>query len=200
MTTKCLPKRQDLKKINRKYHFSRHQKRKILGQKMKRTQVQPQRRWWRITRSQQKQGTRKFQSRWASLYTWLTYDKDKNKMYCSKCISIGANNTMTAGCDSFKTSSLTFGMQLVQITRFIASRIAQNCWKSFSGREPPYPGLMAHYFWWWWAKGPSSSKARVISVLVMNLPVPHVVYWTYYKLACATCGILNLLQTCLCHM
>jgi hypothetical protein len=28
----------------------------------------------------------KFQSRWASLYTWLTYDNDKNKMYCSKCI------------------------------------------------------------------------------------------------------------------
>jgi hypothetical protein len=27
-----------------------------------------------------------------------------------------------------------------------------------------------------------------------------VVYWTYYKLACATCGILNLLQTGLCHM
>ena len=69
----------------------------------------------------------KFQSRWASLYTWLTYDKDKNKMYCSKCISIGANNTMTDGCDNFKTSSFTIGMQLVQITRFIASRIAQNC-------------------------------------------------------------------------
>ena len=32
----------------------------------------------------------KFKSRWASLYMWLTYDKDKNKMYCSKCISIGA--------------------------------------------------------------------------------------------------------------
>ena len=26
----------------------------------------------------------KFQSRWASLYTWLAYDKDKNKMYWSK--------------------------------------------------------------------------------------------------------------------
>jgi hypothetical protein len=51
-------------------------------------------------------------------------DKDKSKMYCSKCISIGANNTMTAGCDNFKTSSLAIGMQLVQITRFIASRIA----------------------------------------------------------------------------
>jgi hypothetical protein len=38
----------------------------------------------------------KFQSCWASLYTWLRYDKDKNKMYCSKCISIGANNTVTA--------------------------------------------------------------------------------------------------------
>jgi hypothetical protein len=62
----------------------------------------------------------KFQSHWASLYTWLTYDKDKNKMYCSKWISIGANNTMTAGCDNFKPSSLTIGMQLVQITRFIA--------------------------------------------------------------------------------
>ena len=36
----------------------------------------------------------KLHSRWASLYTWLTYDKDKNKVYCSKCISIGANNTM----------------------------------------------------------------------------------------------------------
>jgi hypothetical protein len=34
----------------------------------------------------------KFQSRWASLYTWLTYDKDKNKMYCNKCISICAMN------------------------------------------------------------------------------------------------------------
>jgi hypothetical protein len=30
-----------------------------------------------------------------------------------ECISIGANNTMTAGCDNFKTSSLTIGMQLV---------------------------------------------------------------------------------------
>jgi phosphoenolpyruvate synthase/pyruvate phosphate dikinase len=65
----------------------------------------------------------KFQSRWASLYTWLTYDKDKNKMYCTKYISIRANNTITAGWDYFKTS------QLVQITRFIASRIAQNCLK-----------------------------------------------------------------------
>ena len=35
--------------------------------------------------------------------------------------------------------------------------------------------------------------------LITNLSVPHVVYWTYYKLACATCGILNLLQTCLCN-
>jgi hypothetical protein len=39
----------------------------------------------------------------------LTYVKDKNKMYCSKCISIGANNTITAGCDNFKTSSLAIG-------------------------------------------------------------------------------------------
>jgi hypothetical protein len=44
-------------------------------------------------------------------------------MYCSKCISIGANDTITAGCDNFKTSSFTIGMQLVQITRFIASRM-----------------------------------------------------------------------------
>ena len=44
MTTKCLPKRQDLKNITRKYNFSRPQRRKILGQKMKRTQVQLQRR------------------------------------------------------------------------------------------------------------------------------------------------------------
>ena len=36
--------------------------------------------------------------------------------------------------------------------------------------------------------------------LITNLSVPHVIYWTYYKLACVTCGIMNLLQTCLCHM
>ena len=30
----------------------------------------------------------KFQSRWASLYTWLTYDKNKNKMYCSKLVKL----------------------------------------------------------------------------------------------------------------
>jgi hypothetical protein len=44
-------------------------------------------------------------------------------MYCTKCISIGANNTKTAGWDNFKTSSFTIGMQLVQITRFIASEL-----------------------------------------------------------------------------
>jgi hypothetical protein len=30
----------------------------------------------------------KFPTRWSSLYTWLTYDKDKNKMYCSKLLKI----------------------------------------------------------------------------------------------------------------
>ena len=59
----------------------------------------------------------KFQSCWASLYTWLTYNNDKNQMYCSKCISIGANNTMIAGCDNFKTSSLPIVMQLVLTTK-----------------------------------------------------------------------------------
>jgi hypothetical protein len=73
---------------------------------------------------------------------WLTY-KDKNKMYCSKCNSIGANNTMTAGSDNFKTSSLTIGMQLVQITKIQGSlplellRIAEN---RFRAEGPPYHG------------------------------------------------------------
>ena len=83
-----------------KYHFSRRQRRKILGQKMKQTQVQPQANEpievdddvsHEASKNKEQE---KFQSRWASLYTWLTYDKDKNKMYCSKCISIGANNTI----------------------------------------------------------------------------------------------------------
>ena len=104
MTTNCLPKRLDLKKINRKYHFSRRQRRKILGQKMKQTQVQPQTEANEPIEvnddvsheASENKEHGKFQSRWASLYIWLTYRKDKNKMYCSKCISIGANNTMTA--------------------------------------------------------------------------------------------------------
>jgi hypothetical protein len=32
----------------------------------------------------------KFLSSWSSLYTWLTYDKDKNKMYCGKLLKIDA--------------------------------------------------------------------------------------------------------------
>ena len=60
------------------------------------------------TENKHEKEQRKFQSRWASLYnTWLTYDREKNKMFCTKCISIGANNTMTVGCDNFKTSTLT---------------------------------------------------------------------------------------------
>jgi hypothetical protein len=65
-----------------------------------------------------------FSPRWDSLYTWLAYNKDKNKMYCSKLL------------------------------------------KFVFGLGSPYPGLMAHYFWW--AFGPSSSKARVISVWVIS--------------------------------
>jgi hypothetical protein len=131
MTTKCLPKRQDLKKINRKYHFSRCQRRKILESEDEtdtgttteaNEPIEVDDDVLHEASENKEQG--KFQSHWASLYTWLIYDKDKNKMYCSKWISIGTNNTMTAGCDNFKTSSLTIGMQLVQITRFIASRIA----------------------------------------------------------------------------
>jgi hypothetical protein len=53
----------------------------------------------------------------------VSHEASENK----ESISIGANNTITAGWDNFKTSSFTIGMQLVQITRFIASRIAQNC-------------------------------------------------------------------------
>jgi hypothetical protein len=40
---------------------------------MKQTQVQPQRRWWRITRSQQKQGTRKVS---VPLDDWFTFSPD----------------------------------------------------------------------------------------------------------------------------
>jgi hypothetical protein len=60
-------------------------------------------------------------------------------MYCSKCISIGANNTMTVGCDNCKASSLTIGMQLVQIIRFIASRIAQIAENRFRAGGPHTP-------------------------------------------------------------
>ena len=77
MITKCLPKRQDLKKINRKYHFSRRQRRKILGQKMKRTRVQPIEVDDDVSHEASENKEKgKFQSHWASLYTWLTYDKD----------------------------------------------------------------------------------------------------------------------------
>jgi hypothetical protein len=36
----------------------------------------------------------KFQSHWASLYTWLTYNNDKNQMYCSKLPSCARKYTV----------------------------------------------------------------------------------------------------------
>jgi hypothetical protein len=150
MTTKCLPKRQNLKKNQPKISFfTTSEKENPWSEDETDTgttteanePIEVDDDVSHKASENKEQG--KFQSHWVSLYTWLTYDKDTNKMYCSKCISIGANNTMTAGCDNFKTSSLTIGMQLVQITRFIASKIAAN---RFRARRPPYPGLMAHYF------------------------------------------------------
>jgi hypothetical protein len=120
LTTKCLPKRQDLKKKQPKISFfTTSEKENPWSEDETDTgttteanePIEVDDDVSHEASENKEQG--KFQPRWASLYTWLTYDKDKNKMYCSKCISIGANNTMTAGCDNFKTSSLTIAMQLV---------------------------------------------------------------------------------------
>ena len=45
--------------------------------------------------------SRRFQSRWAQQYPWLTYDSDKKKMFCQLCIDAGLSNDMTNGTDNW---------------------------------------------------------------------------------------------------
>jgi hypothetical protein len=87
MTTKCLPKRQDLNKNQPKISFFTTSEKENpwsedetdTGTTTEANEVDDD--LSHEASENKKKG--KFQSRWASLYTWLAYDKDKNKMYCS---------------------------------------------------------------------------------------------------------------------
>jgi hypothetical protein len=79
MTAKCLPKWQDLNKINRKYHFSRTSEKKNpwsedemdTGTTTEANEpIEVDDDVSHETSENKEQG--KFQSCWASLYTWLT--------------------------------------------------------------------------------------------------------------------------------
>ena len=61
---------------------------------------------------------RKFQSKWLTLWPWLTFED--GAMYCKLCLKKGKKNTMTAGCKSFKTSSLTRHEELTDHKHAIA--------------------------------------------------------------------------------
>ena len=61
---------------------------------------------------------RKFQSKWLTLWPWLTFED--GAMYCKLCLKKGKKNTMTAGCKTFKTSSLTRHEELTDHKHAIA--------------------------------------------------------------------------------
>ena len=48
---------------------------------------------------------RKFQNKWLTLWPWLSFDGEA--MFCKICVKHGKKNTMTTGCKTLKTSSLT---------------------------------------------------------------------------------------------
>ena len=50
--------------------------------------------------------TRKFQSRWLTLYGWLEYDSENDKMSCKICKECGKKNDRTFETDNFKISIL----------------------------------------------------------------------------------------------
>lgn len=50
---------------------------------------------------------RNFQKGWLVTYPWLTYDKNKDLMFCKECLTIKAVNSMTQGSNNFRTSTLT---------------------------------------------------------------------------------------------
>ena len=94
MTTKCLPKRQDLKKIKRKYNFSRPSEKENpwsedetdTGTTTEANEpIEVDDDVSHEASENKEQG--KFQSRWASLYTWLTYDTAHwSKQYYNSCL------------------------------------------------------------------------------------------------------------------
>ena len=61
---------------------------------------------------------RKFQSKWLTLWPWLTFED--GAMYCKLCLKKGKKNTMTAGCKTFKMSSLTKHEELTDHKHAIA--------------------------------------------------------------------------------
>jgi hypothetical protein len=47
----------------------------------------------------------KYRQVWEKLWPWLYLNE--NKMFCKVCMKAGKTNTMTIGCTTFKTSSMT---------------------------------------------------------------------------------------------
>ncbi|XP_033736369.1 zinc finger protein 862-like [Pecten maximus] len=50
---------------------------------------------------------RVFQSKWFSLFSWVTFNEEKNVMQCSLCLKHRKVNTLTEGTSNFRTSTLT---------------------------------------------------------------------------------------------
>jgi hypothetical protein len=86
MTTKCLTKRQNLKKNQPKISFFTSEKENPWSEDETDTSTTTEANEpievdddvSHAANKNKEQG--KFQSRWASLYTWLAYDNDKNKV------------------------------------------------------------------------------------------------------------------------
>ena len=50
----------------------------------------------------------KFQDKWLTTHlSWLNFDKEKNRMFCSLCIRAKKVNAFTFGTDNFRTSTIT---------------------------------------------------------------------------------------------
>ena len=48
---------------------------------------------------------RKFHTKWLTMWPWLVFERDA--MLCKICLKHGKKNTMTSGCKTFRTSSIT---------------------------------------------------------------------------------------------
>jgi hypothetical protein len=53
-----------------------------------------------------KVSTHHFCESWLKKYEWLTFDRDKRVMKCNTCCQMKLENTFTAGCTNYRTTTL----------------------------------------------------------------------------------------------
>ncbi len=120
----------------------------------------------------------KYQPKWAQLHPWLQYDSKANKMFCKVCVKHGKSNTMTEGCSSFKTSSLTRHEELADHKAAVESPVEATHFKkavdNVLSDEDQAIAIAAKVVYWMASEDIALSKFESLMGLLNDLKVEKI--------------------------